>query len=67
MKKNFKIVRARKKWLKKKNLTVRKFAEATGNDTGTAYPWFRTGRTPRRKYLDSIDNMFTDFPVAGRA
>ena len=67
MKKNLKIVCTRKKWLKKKNLTIRRFAEATGNDIGTAYPWFRTGRTPRRKYLDSIDNVFADFPVADRA
>lgn len=62
MKKNIGIVRAREAWLKKKKLTVRMFAEVTGNDSGTAHVWFRTGRVPRRKYLEDVLAMFPDWP-----
>ena len=64
MKKDIVVVRARKKWLKKKKLDNRKFAEATGNDTGTSAVWFKTGRTPRRKYLEDVLAVYPDFPLA---
>lgn len=59
---NVKVVRARAAWLKKNKLTVRLFAETTGNDAGTAHVWFRTGRTPRRKYMEDILAVFPDWP-----
>jgi hypothetical protein len=64
MNKNLKVVRERATWLRKNKLTIRAFAEGTGNDPGTAHVWFRTGRTPRRKYLEDILAIHSDWPVA---
>ena len=58
------LIRQRAAWLKKNKLTIRKFAEATGNDPGTAHVWFRAGRTPRRKYLEAIAAVYPDWPWA---
>ncbi len=59
---DLKIVRERAAWLKKNKLTVRLFSEMTGNDAGTAHVWFRTGRTPRRKYMEDILAVFPTWP-----
>ena len=58
------LIIERAKWLKKKKLTLRKFADATGNDFGTVYFWFENGRTPRRKYLDPVLAVYPDWPQA---
>jgi hypothetical protein len=57
------IVALRAEWLTRSKLDIRRFADATGNDYGTAHAWFRTGRVPRRKYLDGILATFPDWPV----
>lgn len=64
MKKDIVTIRARSAWLKDHKLTKRLFAETTGNDLGTASIWFKTGRTPRRKYLEAIKSVYPDWPTA---
>jgi hypothetical protein len=66
MAKDIAVIRERQKFLKKHKLTPRMFAESTNNDIGTAQVWFRTGRTPRRKYLEDILALFPDFPIIKR-
>lgn len=56
------MIPRRQAWLRRNNLTVRKFAEAVGQDFGTAYKWFQSGRTPRRLYLDAVLAVFPDWP-----
>ena len=57
-----KTTRKRIAWIKSIGITARQFAEATGNDPGTAYSWFRTARRPRRKYLEAILRVFPHWP-----
>lgn len=59
---NPKMARRRRSWLRSKKLSMKEFGESTGNDYGTAYLWFREGRTPRRKYLDGVLSVHPDFP-----
>ena len=59
-----KLIAKRKKWLADKGLSIRQFAESTGNDYGTAFKWFDEARNPRRKYLDAVLVIYPDFPLA---
>ena len=59
-----KLIAKRKKWLADKGLSIRQFAEFTGNDYGTAFKWFDEARNPRRKYLDAVLGIYPDFPLA---
>lgn len=52
----------RAKWLEKKGLKIRQFAEKTGQKFGTAFKWQTSGRTPRRLYLDAVLAVFPDWP-----
>jgi hypothetical protein len=54
----------RYRWLKRKKLTLKTFAEKVGEEFGTAYSWFEFGRTPRRRYLNNVLSVFKDWPVA---
>lgn len=64
MKKQKSIEDQRAEWLLRKKLTIRQFAENTGNDFGTAYLWFQSDRTPRRKYLAPVLAKYPDWPHA---
>ena len=56
----------RYKWLSSNGLDLRRFAEQTKNDFGTAYKWFEFGRTPRRKYLEPVLVVFPDWPLPNK-
>ena len=58
------LIDERKKWLDRKGISIRQFAESTGNDYGTAFKWFDEARSPRRKYLDAVLGIYPDFPLA---
>lgn len=52
----------RAKWLANKKLTLPQFAKATGQEFGTIFKWFDSGRTPRRLYLDAVLAIYPDWP-----
>lgn len=58
------LSRKRYRWLKAKKISLMDFAIATANGFGTVYTWFEEGRTPRRRYLNSVLSVFKDWPVA---
>lgn len=73
MKNNNAMIRARKAWLKKQKLTIRKMVKAINEHAAhngggsalawaTAYSWHRLGSTPRDIYLDRVVAVFPEWP-----
>ncbi len=54
----------RQRWLKKRKLKMRQFADAVDEDYGTAQRWFTSDRTPRRRSLEAVLAAFPDWPHA---
>lgn len=53
----------RARWLDKKRLTMREFADSLKLDYNTVFRWFRNARRPQRLYLEAVLAKYRDFPV----
>lgn len=57
------LVTKRVRWLKRRNLTLREFADSLGLDYNTVFRWFSEPRRPQRLYLKTVQKTYRDFPV----
>jgi len=58
------LVAERKKWLKVKGLTIRKFADSMELDYNSVCRWFEGPRIPKQLYSERVIQHHPDFPVS---
>lgn len=57
------LVKRRQKWLGKRKMLIREFAEATRLDYNCVVRWMNEPITPQRMLRERVSQVFPDFPI----